>query len=74
MTPVDGYAVVVGGQISARTVSPSRRAAIVNYLVVHARLLITSRTTDTEIDWMWQQRRDVNAELIEVTINPKGTT
>ncbi len=47
-----GYAVVCDSEIDMRTVSPTRRAAIVNWLYVHGIPLYCS-TTDEEIEAFW---------------------
>lgn len=54
MTPaVLGWAVVDRNQIKIRTVSDTRRAAIVNWLCVEKGALVSNATTDEQIEVMW---------------------
>ncbi len=47
-----GYAVVCNSEIDMRTVGPTRRAAIVNWLYIHG-LPLYRLTTDEEIEAFW---------------------
>lgn len=49
----EGHAVVWNGEIDVRTVSESRRAAIVNWLVVNRGVEIMNGTTDEQISLLW---------------------
>ncbi len=49
-----GYAIIEGGEIDVRTVSPTRRAAIVNWLVIHRSKMIYAAATDEEIEKLWE--------------------
>ena len=49
------YAVVENEKIDVRTVSETRRAAIVNWLVVSRRIPIFLGTTDEEIEEIWDK-------------------
>lgn len=40
--------------LDVRTVSPTRRAAIINWLVVVAGILVTSNHNDDQINAMWE--------------------
>lgn len=51
---VEGYAVIEDNKIEVRTVSPTRRAAIVNWLVVRKNCMIYLTTTDDQIEEMWE--------------------
>ena len=48
------YAVIDGNGINVRTISPARRSAIVNWLVVHKHCPIYQTTTDEQIEEMWK--------------------
>ena len=50
---VKGYAVITNDKIDVRTVSLTRRAAIVNWLVVEGGRMVYSSTTDEDIEKMW---------------------
>lgn len=55
-----GWAVVgagINGEIDVRTVSPERRGAIVNWLVVTGNVFVRSDHTDEQIERMWDDRR-----------------
>ena len=49
------FAVIVGEKIDARTVSETRRAAIVNWLVVSCGVPIFHTTTDAQIENLWNE-------------------
>ncbi len=70
---LQGYAVVLDNKIDIRTVSPTRRGAIVNWLVVHVGCFIYNTTTDEQINEMWS-RSSGNAvlKLVNITENKKG--
>jgi hypothetical protein len=65
----EGYAIVEDGKIDVRTVSPTRRAAIVNFLVVSRGAFITNAMTDDIIDSIWRDRAN-GAYVIGVDIKP----
>ncbi len=48
-----GWAIVHKRTLLVETVSPTRRAAIVNWLVVYAKKWVSNATTDAEIEDMW---------------------
>ena len=54
IVPARGFAAVRHGEIDVRTVSPTIRAAKVNWLVVHRGIQIYVTTTDEEIEEMWK--------------------
>ena len=68
---IQGFAIVVNDEINIATVSKSRRAAIVNWLVIACRQVILSTTTDEEIEKFWERHQNcasvvvVNIELPE---------
>ena len=48
-------AIILDDEIDVATISTTRRAAIVNWLVVNAGCLILNSTTDDEIETLWQR-------------------
>lgn len=50
---VSGWAVIDGVEILVRTVMDTRRAAIVNYLVVHREIQVKQSWTDADIETAW---------------------
>lgn len=48
-----GWGVTDDRGLDIRTVSDSRRAAIVNWLVIKARVLIRADHSDEEIEYLW---------------------
>lgn len=57
MAEADGFAVVSFGMLDVSTVSPTRRGAIVNWLVTSARQIVYITTTDAEIERLWNTFR-----------------
>lgn len=51
----DAWAVVQHGEINIKTVSPSRRAAIVNWLHVEQGIMCTVLADDLQIERAWKQ-------------------
>lgn len=68
--PTIGFAVRSFGTIDIRTVSPSRRGALVNWLVVTARLMIYDHFSDDTIEHLWRGCRGSHEdnEVIQVEI------
>ena len=64
----EAYAVIENDKIDVRTVSPTRRAAIVNWLVVNRGCLILRTTTDEGIEDLWKDAQG-NATVAAVEIN-----
>ena len=62
-----GWAVITGDQIHIRTVSPTRRGAIVNFLVTDRSMAIYSQHTDADIEAWWKKYHS-RSEVVEVTI------
>ena len=50
----DGWAVIWDDRIIVRSVSDTRRSAIVNWLVVVCGILVTNFTRDDEIECYWE--------------------
>jgi hypothetical protein len=64
-----GWAVVRNNKINVRTVSPSRQAAIVNWLCVECGMLLTDLATEYQIDQEWESNGPpVGADVVQVTI------
>jgi hypothetical protein len=66
--PVIGWAVIEFNKIKIRTVSDTRRAAIVNFLVTERRVMILNDMTDEFIERMWSDYAGKDAEVSFVTI------
>jgi len=67
MSAAHGWAVITGDTIHVRTVSPTRRAAIVNFLVTERSMAIHYTHTDSQIEDWWS-RYHGRAEAVEVTV------
>lgn len=63
-----GWAVATGDEIHPRTVSDTRRSAIVNWLVVHAGTAVYLNWPDAQIERAWLAARGPNTFAIEVEI------
>ena len=82
MSIVSGWAIKEGGtnKILPNTVSATRRAAIVNWLVTAVQLPVTNDWSDEQIEQVWRLRQHVAdntpavrlAEAIEIEIREKG--
>jgi len=70
MKRAQGYAIFTDDKISVNTVSETRRASIVNWLVVHRGILITNDMTDARIESFWK-RWGSEARIIKVEIEEK---
>lgn len=67
--PVIGWAVVADQKIKIRTVSDTRRAAIVNFLVTDRSCFIHGHMTDEEIERLWlQQRQGADVEFVTISL------
>ena len=56
------------GRILVRTVSDTRRSAIINYLCTEAGMLATKFANDTQIEQAWEAKRG-HADVMPVAIN-----
>ena len=63
----DGWAVTENGTLKIRTVSDTRRAAIVNFLCTERHVLVLDDATDRQIEDKWQELRG-KAEVLAVTV------
>ena len=70
----EGWAVVENGEINVKTVSPTRRAAIVNWLVVDHDVMITRHTADRTIEAEWLARHPEETDAVPVTIRARPVT
>ena len=62
-----GYAILEHGEIKIRTVSDTRRAAIVNWLCAERHLLTLAVASDQSLEEMWQHNRGT-AEAVRVVV------
>lgn len=71
MADARGWAVVAGdGKVFVKTISDTRRAAIVNYLCVEHRVLLTSLHGDEDIEELWAHYGSlVFVREVVITIN-----
>lgn len=66
-----GWAVSDGDGIDLKTVSDTRRAAIVNWLCVKDGRIVSNVTTDQQIERMWGRACDIRQAIaIQVRISP----
>ena len=66
------YAVILNNEIDLKTVSPTRRAAIVNWLVVNMLCPIYTTTTDAQVEQMWSDLAS-GAFVADVMVSPSET-
>lgn len=60
----EGWAVTTSnGDIEVSTVSPTRRAAIVNWLVVACSIMIRNSHSDADIEEIWRKNRTFSRKL-----------
>lgn len=63
----DGWAVIECTGIDVRSISPTRRAAIVNWLVTRRGVGIYHTTTDDQIEGMWTaERGDADVKPVKI--------
>jgi hypothetical protein len=64
-----GWAVVDQHGINVRSVSPTRRAAIINWLVANCGMAVWSGASDAVIETWWRDRAgSAGASVVQVTI------
>lgn len=57
------------GDIVVSTVSPTRRGAIVNWLVTVPKVMVTNRHSDDDIDSLFQlEKQHYRVDIVSVTI------
>lgn len=67
----EGWGVVEADGLNIKTVSDTRRAAIVNWLVVSARQFISNSHTDAHIDALWDAGRgDAMVMPVRIYVQP----
>lgn len=55
MSEATGWAVInFNGEIYVRTISDTRRAAIINYLVAERKQMVANYHTDENVEQMWK--------------------
>jgi len=65
---VIGWAAVEDGKIKVRSISDTRRAAIVNFLITDRQLMIRNSTSDAEIERLWfLHRGQADVEMVTIT-------
>jgi hypothetical protein len=65
-----GWAAVdPNGEVVIATVSPTRRAAIVNFLVARKNLMVYSADTDEDIEVKWRDKQG-KFDVVEVLVTP----
>lgn len=67
MISATGWAVIDRDLISVRSISETRRGAIVNFLIVNRRAVVLDWMTDGMIEELWQTHRH-GAEAMQVLI------
>ena len=63
-----GYAISVAGDIDIKTVSPTPRGALVNFLATEREILITNSWTDERIRQAWDMLARPGEQLVMVEI------
>lgn len=61
-----GWAIKHFDKIDVRTVHDTRRGAIVNWLVVSAKRVVTNAHSDEDIEQMWREARGGHPEDAQV--------
>lgn len=64
----EGFAVVFEGKTQIATVSDSKRAAMINWLVVHSQIMILNSHTDQDISRLWVLNSGP-AEVVNVMVH-----
>jgi hypothetical protein len=54
MSETKGWAVIKNDHIYVKTVSDTRRAAIINWLVTEKQVIVKAYNTDADIEDMWR--------------------
>jgi hypothetical protein len=73
MSIAGAYAIERGGEIDIRSVSPTERAAKINWLVVHCGYPILQSCPDEVIEEAWEAfSAHYKAECVTVTIERKS--
>lgn len=68
----EGWAVVSNGKINVRTVNPTRRGALVNWLVVEGKVMVYASDSDVTIENAWRAKIDDNTICAPVWIRRTG--
>ena len=67
--PAEGWAIDQDGEIVVETIGPTKRAAMVNWLIVKTGTVILNQTTDDEIEALFEEKRG-SAIIVGVRITP----
>lgn len=67
MSTATGYAIMDGNFIRVETVSPTRRAALVNWLVVEG-FVVSSNATNDDIEAVWEANKPSWVKVVQVSI------
>ena len=70
MIEASGWAVIENGEINVRSVSPTRRAAIVNFIATDRGVMHRARHTDALIEDVWQKLKG-DADVFEIRITQR---
>ena len=68
-----GWAVAHDGQILLKTVSDTRRAALVNWIYVYGRTTVLDGYSDELIEQLWNDLRGPRNEVLEVEVTARRT-
>jgi hypothetical protein len=67
-----GWGVTSNKGILVRTISDTRRAAIVNWLMTKGGTMVYRSTPDIEIERWWQELKPSDTEVIKLKVSPRG--
>lgn len=73
VTPIHGWAVEDKTGILIRTVSDTRRAAIVNWLVTERRVMVFANYTDDLIERLWWEHKREADEVVVIEVRKRAT-
>jgi len=66
---MEGWGVVGRAGLIVKTISDTRRAAIVNWLVTDAHILLLQSHTDADIERLWNEyREDATVERVRIAV------
>jgi hypothetical protein len=66
------FAIKSFNKIDIRTVGPTRRSAITNWLVVTAGVMVYRHHNDQQIELLWNGTRGKDHDVIEVDVTEKA--
>lgn len=66
---IEGWGVVGPAGLLVKTISDTRRAAVVNWLVTDAHILLLQSHTDADIERLWNEyRKDATVERVKIAV------